>query len=305
MEKELLVEKYRPTTFHEFVAGENNKFVDYIRKTVIRDPFKLPNLMLYGSAGCGKTTLANIIAKELDADFLYIDASFNNGVDIIRGIVNEFSRTKSINQMSPKIVFLDESDRLSPAAQDALKNIIEARSKQCRFIFSCNTISRMTEPLKSRCNVYEMVGSDKGGIRDRLQYIINNEDLDVTPKEVNTLIDRYYPDIRSMIKSLDSVKFLGEIPNKNKQIVEAFNKMLKDHTKYKQVIKLVNDRTLNHRALLVELFENINEDERLDYIEDFAEADYRMAVGSTPEIQMARFIDTVRITKLCNEQIGD
>ena len=293
MEKELLIEKYRPNVFRDFISGDNNKFVEYIKTIIIKDPFKLPNLILYGSAGCGKTTLANIIIKELDADFLYIDASFNNGVDTIRGIVNEFSRTKAYNLDSPKIIFLDESDRLSPAAQDALKNIIEARNKQCRFIFSCNTISRMTEPLKSRCNVCEMVGSDIKDIKVRLEYIIKNENLKVTNDEIDSLIERYYPDIRSMIKSLDSIKFLNEISNKNKQIVEIFNKLLDDITYQKEFTKLIYDRTLNHRALLIEMFNSLCENDKIYYAECFAEADYRMAVGSTPEIQMVQFVNTI------------
>ena len=247
--------------------------------------------MLHGHAGCGKSTLARIIINELESDYLYIDASDDNGVNTIRTLVHEFSHTKARNQDVPKILFFDEADRLTPSAQDALKNLIEQRSAQCRFIFSCNNISKITEPLKSRVgknNIIEIKGADIDKIIEKIRVISNNENLNLTDNDIENIVKSNYPDIRSMINSLDSVKFIGA-KNGNGNTAFEFVKFLRLGEK-KQILKLISDRSLDFRMLLSDIFYELTDDEKLKNIENIAEADYQMAVGSTPEITMTNFV---------------
>jgi DNA polymerase III delta prime subunit len=297
IENDLLVEKYRPKIFDEFITEKNSGFIEYIKDIVKNNPFGLPNLLLHGHAGCGKSSLARLIAREMDSDFLFIDASLDTGIATIRKEVNEFSQTKATNEEAPKIVFLDESDRLSFAAQDALKNLIEQRSFHCRFIFSCNNIHKMSEPLLSRVgknNIYEIKGADKAAIIKRITDIVNNENLTISKIEITELVDAYYPDIRSMISSLDSVKFIGvktENSSVPKSFVDTYRKFKNSENKtyYTNAIKLINDRSLDFRNLLIDIFNIMSEDDKLNNIEIFAEADYQMAVGATPELAMMNF----------------
>lgn len=291
IEKNLLVEKYRPKNFEEYLSGTNKGFVEFLEDIVNNRPFDLPNILLHGHAGCGKSTLAKIIISELHADHLYIDASDDNGVNTIRTLVNEFSQTKARNQDSPKIIFFDEADRLTPAAQDALKNMIEQRSAQCRFIFSCNNVNKITEPLKSRVgknNIVEITGADEDDIFYLLKNVVSNENLDINLEEISKIIDSNYPDIRSMIHSLDSIKYIGTNKS-NGNIAKEFIKLFREKNK-KEMMKLMSDRSLDFRNVLFDIFNEMTEDEKIDNIENIAEADYRMTVGSTPEIIMMEFV---------------
>ncbi len=147
---ELWVEKYRPTTLDGYVGNEviKNKIEDYLKQGSIQ------NLLLHGVAGTGKTTLAKLLVKNIDCDYLYINASDERGIDTIRDKIIPFASSMSFNDI--KIVILDEADYITPQAQATLRNTMESFSGNTRFILTCNYLERIISPLQSRCQTLEI-----------------------------------------------------------------------------------------------------------------------------------------------------
>ena len=141
----LLVEKFRPTNLKNYVGNE------HIKKTINQylGNNDIQNLIFYGPAGTGKTTLAKLIVKNLDCDYLYINASDERGIETIRDKVSGFASTASFKPL--KVVILDEADFLTIQAQASLRNVIETFSRTTRFILTCNYVERIIDPLQSRC----------------------------------------------------------------------------------------------------------------------------------------------------------
>ena len=193
---ELWVEKYRPITLEEYVGNETikNKIADYLKQGSIQ------NLLFHGVAGTGKTTLAKLIAKNLNCDLLYINASDERGIDTIRDKIIPFASSMSFNDV--KIVILDEADYITPQAQATLRNVIESCSKTTRFIFTCNYLERIISPLQSRCQTFEIIPPSKQEVWQKCKTILNDEGVSSSPKEVEPIVDAHYPDIRKIINTL-------------------------------------------------------------------------------------------------------
>ena len=193
---ELWVEKYRPTTLEEYVGNEiiKDKIADYLKQGSIQ------NLLFHGVAGTGKTTLAKLIAKNLNCDLLYINASDERGIDTIRDKIIPFASSMSFNDV--KIVILDEADYITPQAQATLRNVIESCSKTTRFIFTCNYLERIISPLQSRCQTFEIIPPSKQEVWQKCKTILNDEGVSSSPKEVEPIVDAHYPDIRKIINTL-------------------------------------------------------------------------------------------------------
>ena len=201
---ELWVEKYRPQTLEEYVGNETikNKIADYLKQGSIQ------NLLFHGVAGTGKTTLAKLIAKNLNCDLLYINASDERGIDTIRDKIIPFASSMSFNDV--KIVILDEADYITPQAQATLRNTIEACSATTRFIFTCNYLERIISPLQSRCQTFEITPPSKEEVFKKLEFILDEEGmLDyVIPIEI---INTYYPDIRKIINTTQGSIVDGQV----------------------------------------------------------------------------------------------
>jgi len=202
---ELWVEKYRPTTLEEYVGNETikNKIADYLKQGSIQ------NLLFYGVAGTGKTTLAKLIAKNLNCDLLYINASDERGIDTIRDKIIPFASSMSFNDV--KIVILDEADYITPQAQATLRNTIEACSATTRFIFTCNYLERIISPLQSRCQTFEITPPSKGDVLDTLKNILANEGIEANESIAMKVIDTHYPDIRKIINTIQGSIVEGQI----------------------------------------------------------------------------------------------
>jgi len=201
-ENTLYVERFRPTTLEHFVGNENIK--DTIQKYL--DQGDIQNFIFYGSAGCGKTTLAKIIVKNLDCDYLYINASDENGIDTIREKVKGFASAASWKGI--KVVILDEADFITIQGQAALRNVIETFSRSTRFILTCNFIERIIDPLQSRCQTLKIVPPTKQDVYNHLVWILEEQlSIDYYPDGLKSLIVKYYPDMRKMLNVLQmSVK---------------------------------------------------------------------------------------------------
>lgn len=204
---QLWVDKYRPKTLNDVVLDTEvrNVLKSYISKKTI------PNLLFSGSAGKGKTTLARVLVNELDATYLYINASVENGVDVMRNKIRDFCNSVAING-GIKIVILDEMDGMSSSvgsgasAQDALRQIIEESSTDTRFILTCNFLNKVIEPIKSRCVPMNVRHSHNDVIARCIQ-IIKSEGIKTDKETMTCFIDNviksFYPDIRSIINNLE------------------------------------------------------------------------------------------------------
>jgi len=202
---ELWVEKYRPQTLEEYVGNEiiKDKIADYLKQGSIQ------NLLFHGVAGTGKTTLAKLIAKNLNCDLLYINASDERGIDTIRDKIIPFASSMSFNDV--KIVILDEADYITPQAQATLRNTIESCSKTTRFIFTCNYLERIISPLQSRCQTFEITPPSKGDVLDTLKNILANEGIEANESIAMKVIDTHYPDIRKIINTIQGSIVEGQI----------------------------------------------------------------------------------------------
>jgi DNA polymerase III delta prime subunit len=196
-ENSLLVEKYRPTNLNNYVGNENIKksISNYIGQNDIQ------NLIFYGPAGTGKTTLAKLIIKNIDCDYIYINASDERGIETIRDKVSGFASVASFKPL--KVIILDEADFLTIQAQASLRNIIETFSRTTRFILTCNFIERIIDPLQSRCQTLKIVPPSKLDIVKHLNKITDKEGIKVSKiNDLAMVVNNNYPDIRKMLNTI-------------------------------------------------------------------------------------------------------
>jgi replication factor C small subunit len=194
-EHSLFVEKYRSQTLKDYVGNKQLKQIigKYIETNDIQ------NLLLYGTPGTGKTTLAKIIVKNIDCDFLYINASDERGIDTIRDKVQGFASSASFKSI--KIVILDEADFLTIQAQASLRNIIETYSRTTRFILTCNYLERIIEPLQSRCQVLKITPPSKKEAAQHIANILETEGVNYEVEQLALVVNKYYPDIRKILNT--------------------------------------------------------------------------------------------------------
>ena len=192
----LLVEKYRPTNLDNYVGNESIKksISNYIGQNDIQ------NLIFYGPAGTGKTTLAKLIVKNIDCDYLYINASDERGIETIRDKVSGFASTMSFKPL--KVIILDEADFLTIQAQASLRNVIETFSRTTRFILTCNFIERIIDPLQSRCQTLKIVPPNKLDILKHLEKVTKRENIEYVVDNLKTIVDSNYPDVRKMLNTI-------------------------------------------------------------------------------------------------------
>ena len=195
MSNTLWVEKYRPSTMNTYIGNEHLKS----KVSVYIESSDLPHLLLYGKAGTGKTTLAKLLVKSIECDYLYINASDENNVDTVRTKVKNFASTVGFKDL--KIIILDECDYITPNAQAALRNLMETFSKHCRFILTCNFVERIIDPIQSRCQLFQIIPPSKVEVAQRLNQILEEEEINYELQDLKILIDSNYPDIRRTINS--------------------------------------------------------------------------------------------------------
>ena len=196
LENSLLVEKYRPSELENYVGNKS------IKKSIAQylDQNDIQNLIFYGPAGTGKTTLAKLIVKNLDCDHLYINASDERGIETIRDKVQGFASVASFKPL--KVIILDEADFLTIQAQASLRNIIETFSRTTRFIMTCNFVERIIDPLQSRCHVLKIVPPTKQDVARHLSWILEQEKIRYEMQDLVPLVNQYYPDLRKCINTI-------------------------------------------------------------------------------------------------------
>ena len=212
MENLLWVEEYRPKNIDECILPDSikNTFKEFVKNK------ELPNLLLSGGAGVGKTTVARALCNELDTDYMIINGSEESGIDVLRTKIKSFASTVSLSG-GQKVVILDEADYLNPqSTQPALRGFIEEFHKNCRFIFTCNFKNRIIEPLHSRCSVIEFkINGNRqklaGQLLDRCVNILNKNNIEYDKKVVAELIMKHFPDNRRVLNELQRYSVSGKI----------------------------------------------------------------------------------------------
>jgi replication factor C small subunit len=195
-EHSLLVEKYRPVQLEDYVGNE------HIKKTIRQylGQNDIQNLIFYGPAGTGKTTLAKLIVKNLDCEHLYINASDERGIETIRDKVSGFASSASFKPL--KVVILDEADFLTIQAQASLRNVIETFSRTTRFILTCNYIERIIDPLQSRCQTLKVVPPSKKEVAVHLATVLDIEGTIHNLEDIKIIVNQYYPDLRKCLNTI-------------------------------------------------------------------------------------------------------
>jgi replication factor C small subunit len=209
----LWVEKYRPKTLSDCILPVD---LSVVFNGMVKEG-TIPNMMLYGKAGTGKTTVAHAIANDIGADSIIINCSEENGIDTLRTKIRNYCSTVSLNG-GLKVVILDEFDYANPnSVQPALRGAIEEFAKNCRFIMTCNYKNRVIDPLHSRCTGIDFTvpAAEKAqlamGILKRVEHILTIEKVPYdTPVLVN-LIKKHFPDIRRTVNELQRYSSSGRI----------------------------------------------------------------------------------------------
>ena len=231
----LLNEKYRPKTLNEFVGNEAIK--TKIQKYLDQDDIQ--NFIFYSNSGTGKTTLAKIIINELDCDYLFLNASDERGIETIREKVAGFASTASFKSL--KVVVLDEADFLPLASQGLLRNVIETFSRSTRFILTCNFIERIMDPLQSRCQVLKITPPSKSEVAKHLSNILDSENIKSEIKDIATITNQHYPDIRKMLNTIQL--------STNDNILTLDKTVLISSNYINEILKELSKKTPNYRNL--------------------------------------------------------
>ena len=263
-EHTLFTERFRPTDPKDYIGNEvfKSSLDQWIKQQDI------PHILLYGPAGTGKTTAAKLITTNLDCDSIYINCSDENGIETIREKVKSFASAATFRAL--KVVIMDEADFLTINAQAALRNVIESFSKTTRFVFTCNYIERIIDPIQSRTSVFEILPPSKSEVAKRCKEILHKEACNNAPTDIVEIVNKTYPDIRKTLNLLQSCIVydpVGTFLQLNKDIVnqkqytDQIIDLSKSHdddafTKIRQIVADSNIRDYNE--LYRALFENLD-----------------------------------------------
>ena len=301
----LWVEKYRPKTIEECILPEAMKkpFLEYVKKK------EIPNMILTGSAGVGKTTVARAMCEEIECDYILINGSDESGIDTLRVKVKGFASSVSLLG-GRKVIIIDEADYLTPTAQAAFRGVIEEFSGNCSFIFTCNFKNRIIQPLHSRCAVidFKLQNGQKAKMAatffKRIETILKGEKVEYDQKVVAELITKYFPDYRRILNELQRYSVSGKIDtgilavNANTRIKELM--VLLGDKNFSEIRKWVssnsdNDVNMIYREIYDNLYENLKKETIPAAVILLAKYQYQSAFAADQEVNLLAFLTELMI----------
>jgi DNA polymerase III delta prime subunit len=286
----LYVERYRPKKLEDVVLTPEEKL--YFE--ALKEKDEIPNLLFAGNPGTGKTTLSKIIATDiLDCQYLYINASDENGIDTIRSKVIGFASTKSLDGKLNLVLF-DECDALTLDSQKALRNVIEEYSHNTRFIFTCNYLFKIIPALQSRCQIFNLT-PPLNGVLNRVVEVLKNEGIIVPDTEKQKLVELVrsgYPDLRRILNDIQKFSYTGTLIIKDTQaknvaekVVQKIRGKVTPHELRKFVIESEQEFSGDYHQLLKEMFEVLfKEDSDANRLLIVSEGMYKDAIVTDKEI---------------------
>jgi len=307
-ESTMWVEKYRPTKLSAII---NQKEIIGSLKSLLKNTPEMPHLLFSGSAGVGKTTASLCLAREILGDSwrehtLELNASDERGINMVRDRVKKFARFSGLDTRIPfKLVILDEADEMTSDAQTALRRIIEDTARHCRFIIIANNISKIIEPLQSRCAVFKFTRISEDDVISYLEEICKKEKVKYNEDGLNTIYSYSEGDMRHSINILQATASLGTVDESN---VKASAGLAKTND-VGEILKLALAGKLSEaRNKMIELIKvyGMSESDFLKYLneacyklktahlseilESIAKYDYRLIIGTNPEIQLSALL---------------
>ena len=300
MDTFLFVEKYRPTTVKDCILTKElqETFLKFVNQK------NIPNLLLSGGAGVGKTTVAKAMVEEIGATWYMINGSEESGIDVLRTKLKNFASTVSL-EGGKKYVIIDEADYLNPqSTQPALRGMIEEFHKNCGFILTCNFKNRLIPPLHSRCSVVDFIipNEQKPKLASRffarVGDILNSEGVKFEPKAVAELMNKFFPDWRRVLNELQRYSASGKIDagvlvNLSESNLSELYKSLKDKniTEVRKwvVNNLDNDPVRIFRRVYDSLYDNLDSSTIPHAVVILAEYQYKSAFVADQEINMLAF----------------
>ena len=301
------VEKYRPVTLSEIV---NQTEIIGSLKALIRDPIDMPHLLFSGSAGIGKTTTALCITRQILGQYsrectLELNASDERGIGMVREKVKKFSKFAGMADVPFKIIILDEADEMTSDAQTALRRIIEDTAKICRFILIANNVSKIIDPIQSRCATFKFTSVPEESIIKRLEEIAKKEKVKVDKKGLKAIYEYSEGDLRHAINLMQATASLGEITENNVKSSAGLTKT----SDVDEVLKIaLSGKVSEAREKMIELIKvyGMSESDFLKYLNAavfkskhhklsdilgiIAKYDYRILVGANYEIQLSAML---------------
>ena len=306
MENFLWVEKYRPTRIDECILPDDlrNTFKEFVKSKSI------PNIILSGTAGVGKTTVAKAMLEEIGATYMMINGSEESGIDVLRTKIKNFASTVSL-EGGRKYIILDEADYLNPqSTQPALRGFMEEFHKNCGFILTCNYKNRLIEPLHSRCSNIDFTinNSDKVKLAEeffqRILKILVLEDIKNEPKAVAELINKHFPDWRRVLNELQRYSATGQIDAgiliniSEKNIGELMASLKgKEFTNVRKWIvnNLDNDPSRVYRTIYDSLYESLVPNTIPAAVLIIAKYQYQIAFVADQEINMLAALTEIMV----------
>lgn len=301
------VEKYRPSKLSEIV---NQTEIIGSLEALIKDPTDMPHLMFSGSAGVGKTTTALCISRQILGEYakdhtLELNASDERGIGMVREKVKKFSRFAGMVDVPFKIIILDEADEMTSDAQTALRRIIEDTAKYCRFILIANNISKIIDPIQSRCATFKFTSISEEDVINHLESIAKKEKVKTDKKGLKAIYDYSEGDLRHAINLMQATASIGEISEDNVKSSAGLTKT----SDVDNVLKMaLSGKIIDAREKMIELTKvyGMSESDFLKYLnsavfktkheklsdilEVIAKYDYRILVGANPEIQLTALL---------------
>jgi DNA polymerase III delta prime subunit len=301
----LWVEKYRPHKVEDCILPDSIKstFLEYVNRK------EIPNLLLSGSAGVGKTTVAKALCDEVGCDYIVINGSDESGIDVLRNKIKNYASSVSLLG-GRKVIIIDEADYLNPnSTQPALRGAIEEFASNCSFIFTCNYKNRIIDPIHSRCSVidFKINGSKPkmaAAFFKRVEWILSTENIKYDKEVVASIITKHFPDNRRVLNELQRYSVSGCIDkgilsNQSDIQIDSLIKSLKDKdfgSARKWVTNnLDNDPVKLYRKLYDSMYDVLKPNSIPQVVLILAKYQYQAAFVADHEINMVACLTEIMV----------